>query len=148
MITEMIEHRAIAKSLQRLQTYLNNIHGWYWQTKWEDLPEQVQQDIIDEFRSHEDLWACGFWKSERHRRNYEKRFLFNATRILAPLPDDVPVGIEHSHIDLNWLIGTELPAPIAMLVYVFNWSNLRKPPKVYRKLLEHVRTTIGSMPIE
>jgi hypothetical protein len=138
MILKSVKHRAIGKSLKCLQRYLDNPHGWYWQQPWEELSKQQQLDIIEEFSRHDEYAACGVWKSEKHRANEEKRFLYDTTRKLKTLTGKEEGRKIIEPIGLAWLATTDLPAPVAMLVYVLNWSHGRRPAAVYSKLLNYL----------
>jgi hypothetical protein len=135
----MEHHRTIGKALECLEFHLRNRHTWYWQRPWEELSYQEQQDILDEFALHEDYAKCGVWKSERHRRAEERRFLFDITRRHQQLPDTLTARTEHKPINLAWLMETELPAPLAQLVYILYWSNQKHPGGRYQRLLDWMK---------
>jgi hypothetical protein len=44
-----------------------------------------------------------------------------------------------SGIGLAWLLETELPAPLAQLVYILDWSKRQHPGGRYRRILKWMK---------
>jgi hypothetical protein len=121
---------------------LRNRHTWYWQRQWEELSYQERKDILDEFELNEVYATCGLWKSERQRRAEERQFLFEITRPLEQLAMHKETLVSYnqtSGIGLAWLLETELPAPLAQLVYILDWSKRQHPGGRYRRILKWMK---------